>query len=194
MAIPVILLLLPLLLMNPVSTGMYVTGFTASSSEILLIFWFQTVFGNVYSAIGLIFAIFMGGLAMGSLAGNRIKTSGKHHFAGQIFLAVYMLLLPLLWKSGTGQLSDFSAWLLFIPVLLAPSLLTGFLYVTSTLQYPSDRLNAASSIYAADLWGSALGVILITFILAPVFGVQMSCLLLAGLNGLSALFLLFSKK
>jgi spermidine synthase len=194
MAIPVILLLLPLFLMNPVSGSMYVTGLSASSAEILLIFWFQTFFGNVYSAIGLIFAIFMGGLALGSFAGNRLKTSLKYHTVGQLLFAMFLLLLPLLWKSGSGDFSNPAAWIIFIPILLIPAFLAGFQYVLSTLRYHSDRKFAASSIYAADLWGSALGVILITFILVPVFGVRSACWILAGLNGLSVLLLFLSKK
>ncbi len=194
MILPLAFLLLPLFLMNPVSGGMYVTGFTASSVEILLIFWFQTFFGNVYSAIGLIFAIFMGGLAIGSIAGKKMGTSRRHHIGGQILLALYMVGLPLIWKTEAGHLGDAGAWLLFIPILLFPSLLTGFQYVMSTLHYDSDRRYSASSIYAADLWGSALGVILITLILIPVFGVRTSCLILAAMNGLSALFLILSKK
>jgi spermidine synthase len=193
-SILLILLLLPLFLLNPVSGSMYVTGLSASSAEILLIFWFQTFFGNVYSAVGFIFAIFMGGLALGSLAGNRLKTTVKYHTAGQLLFALFMLLLPLLWKSGTGNLSEPGAWLVFVPVLLIPALLAGFQYVTSTLRYHSDRKYAASSIYAADLWGSALGVILITFILVPVFGIPVSCLILAALNGLSAALLFVQKK
>jgi spermidine synthase len=192
-AIPVFLLLLPLFLMNSVSGGMYITGFTASSVEIILIFWFQTFLGNVYAALGVIFAVFMGGLALGSMTGYRFKTSRKHHIAGQIMLAVFVLFLPILWKSGSLKFSDPVAWILFIPVLLIPSFLTGFQYVTSTLRYHSDQTYSASAIYASDLWGSALGAILITIILIPFFGVNTTCLMLAGLNGLSALFLLLSK-
>jgi spermidine synthase len=177
-----------------VSGSMYVTGLSASSAEILLIFWFQTFFGNVYSAIGLIFAIFMGGLALGSFAGNRLKTSLKYHTGGQLLFALFLLLLPLLWKSGSGDFSNPVAWIIFIPILLIPAFLAGLQYVLSTLRYHSDRRFAASSIYAADLWGSALGVILITFILVPFFGVRSACWMLAGLNGLSAIFLLLSKK
>jgi hypothetical protein len=118
----------------------------------------------------------------------------KYYTGGQLLFALFLLLLPLLWKSGPGNLSVPAAWLVFIPVLLIPALLAGFQYVTSTLRYHSNHKYSASSIYAADLWGSALGVILITFILVPVFGVRTSCWILAGLNGLSALLVLFSKK
>jgi spermidine synthase len=190
MPIPLILLLLPLLLLNPVSGSMYVTGFSASSAEIMLIFWFQTFFGNVYSAMGIIFAIFMGGLVAGSYAGTRLKTPGNSLIPGQVVLALFLLLLPLLWSSGLSDLSDAGAWFLFVPVLLIPSFLAGFQYVASTVRYHTDRKYAASSIYAADLWGSSLGIILITFILVPVYGIRTSSWILAALNVFSALLLL----
>jgi predicted membrane-bound spermidine synthase len=48
--------------------------------------------------------------------------------------------------------------------------------------------------YSADLFGSALGAILMTVILLPFLGLIGSCLVLAGLNLLSAGILLFWRK
>jgi len=194
MTLPLLLLLLPLFLLRPVSGSMYITGLTASSAEIVLIFWFQTFFGNVYSAIGVIFALFMAGLSAGSWIGNYLKTGKRQHLLAQALLAVYLTLLPLLWISGMGNLSSSTAWLIFIPVLLIPALLTGYLYVSASLLYSPGKGHGAAAIYAADLWGSALGVILITFILVPVFGIQKSCLILAGLNVLSIMIVGLAKK
>jgi spermidine synthase len=193
MLLPILLFILPLFFMNPVSAGMYVTGLTASSVEILLIFWFQTVFGNVYSAIGIIFAIFMGGLALGSDAGFRLKTDRRHFLWGQVLLGIYTMLLPFLWYLKGASMSGFFVWLLFIPVLLIPAILTGFQYVTSTMNYCQDQQHAASAIYSADLWGSALGAILITFLLVPLLGVTTSCLIIAALNGLIVIYMLLRK-
>ncbi len=105
--IPVVLLLVFLHRMNPVSAGMFVTGLTASSTEILLIFWFQVVFGNLYAAIGVIFALFMGGLALGSAAGNRYPT-GRRHFhgrtvdAGRVHAAVTLVMEIRTFQLSTG--------------------------------------------------------------------------------------------
>jgi spermidine synthase len=194
MILPLLLLLLPLFLMRPVSGSMYITGLTASSAEILLIFWFQTFFGNVYFALGLIFAFFMAGLSVGSWAARSMKTGKKSHLLAQMLVAVYLLLLPLLWSSGIRMLSGPAAWLVFIPVLLIPALLTGYLFVSASLLYRPGSGHGAPAIYAADLWGSALGVILITFILVPVFGIRNGCLILAGLNLISVVFLGLRKK
>ena len=184
--IPALLVMIFLLRMNRVTAGMFVTGLTASSAEILLIFWFQVVFGNLYAAIGLIFALFMGGLALGSSAGNRVNTSRRHFLSGQLMLALFMVLLPLLWKSEQFIHSPFLLWVLFIPALLAPSFLTGFQYVATTRMYPAGEQRAAVSVYAADLWGSALGALVITTLLVPVAGVYGSCFIMAGLNLLVA--------
>ncbi len=194
LVIPLVVLLIFILRMNPVTAGMFVTGLTASSTEILLIFWFQVAFGNLYSAIGIIFALFMGGLAMGSAAGDRYRTGRSHFLAGQLMLAGYMLLLPLIWRPGLGSSSPVLLWLIFIPALLIPSFLSGFQFVTTTRNYPSGEPRAAASVYAADLWGSALGALVITTLLVPLTGVFGSCFIIAGLNLLVAGLNLLQKK
>ncbi len=194
MALPLLLLLLPLLLLTPVAAGMYVTGFTASSAEIMLIFWFQIVFGNLYSALGLIFALFMGGLAMGSMAAHRMETTRSRLLPAQLLLGVVMLLFPLLWRLTGVSLSGTAAWLIFLPFLLGPALLTGFIYVSATLRGDTLTSRSASVVYAADLWGSALGVLLTTFILLPMTGIKTSALILAALNGAVVLLLLLRGK
>jgi len=180
--LPLLLLLLSFRSMHPVAAGMFITGFTASSAEILLIFWFQVVFGNLYAALGLIFALFMGGLALGSFAGNRLQTGKRHFLTGQLLLAAAMLVLPILWKSQIMNLSPLLLWVLFIPAVVLPSFLTGFQFVTSTRNLPAGTTTAAASVYAADLWGSALGALVITTILVPLAGVSGSCLIMAALN------------
>ncbi len=192
MALPLLLLLLPLLLLTPVSAGMYVTGFTASSVEVMLIFWFQILFGNLYATLGLIFALFMGGLAVGSLAARSRKKSKAMLITGQLLLALYMLLFPLLWRTTELSLSGFLAWLIFLPFLLVPALLTGFLYVATTVNFQGPAPRAAAAVYAADLWGSALGAILVSFIMLPVFGITTTSLILAAVNG--GVILLFARK
>jgi spermidine synthase len=181
--IPMILILIPLFLMNPVSTGMFITGFTASSVEILLIFWFQVVFGNVYAAIGLIFALFMAGIAAGAAYGSRLKISRRHFAGAQLLIIGYVLLVPLFWLHQVLALPGLVIWLIFIPMLIIPAFLTGFQFVTCTVNYHPDSNRSAASIYAADLWGSALGAFVISTALVPLVGINGSCWIIAGLNG-----------
>jgi spermidine synthase len=185
--LPLVFFLLPPFLMKPASSGMYLTGLTASSVEILLIFWFQTTFGNLYATIGVIFAIFMGGLALGSANARKLVPGKRWHIRVQLLLGLYVMLLPLLWSLKGVVQPGFIAWLVFVPVLVVPAFLTGTQYVSTTMSYASSRSNAASAMYASDLWGSSLGTILTTFFLLPLAGVTSGCLILAGLNGLAAL-------
>jgi hypothetical protein len=60
-----------------------------------------------------------------------------------------------------------------------PSFITGFLFRKLTIY--DDNGSRAASVYSSDLAGSALGFILISGVLIPVFGIRLSILLLSGL-------------
>ncbi len=192
-AIPVIILLMPLLFMRKIAAGMYIAGFTASSFEILIIFAFQTFYGYVYSAIGIIIAIFMGGLALGSIVGNRFSATKKHFVSGQVLLVLYALLFPVFWYLQKGIGNSYIGLLLFILITVLLSAITGFQYVVGTKLLPGNYTRTAPLLYAVDLIGSSLGAIVISVILLPLMGVIDSCLMIAGFNLLLA-FLIFIKK
>lgn len=185
--IPVILLLIPLFFMRSVAAGMYITGFTASSFEILIIFAFQTFYGYVYSAIGIIIAIFMGGLAVGSIYGNRLKVTRKHFDVAQVLLVLYALLFPLFWNLQRVTGNSYAGLFLFFLVTILLSAITGFQYVVGTKLLPGSNIRTAPLLYAVDLIGSSLGAIVISVILLPLIGVINSCLMIAGFNFLIGL-------
>jgi len=185
--IPVILLLIPLFFMRSVAAGMYITGFTASSFEILIIFAFQTFYGYVYSAIGIIIAIFMGGLALGAIYGNRLTVTRKHFVATEFILALYALMFPLFWMLQRSTGNSYIGLFLFFLITILLSAITGFQYVVGTKLLPGNYTRTAPLLYAVDLIGSSLGAIVISVILLPLIGVINSCLLIAGFNFLLAL-------
>lgn len=180
--LPVLLLLLPLFFMSPISGGMYATGFTASSIELLLIFLFQVVFGYIYSAIGLIIALFMAGLAIGAFLGKNIPPGKKSYLSAQSLLAIYALLFPLFWKIQTRNSSEFIGWILLVILILIPAALVGCQYVASTKIYGKNLEHAASVMYAADLLGGALGTVLLTLVLIPFLGINTTCYFIAAAN------------
>jgi spermidine synthase len=187
MLIPLIILLLPLFFMRSVAMGMYISGFTASSFEILIIFTFQTFFGYVYSAIGLIIAIFMGGLAAGSIYANRFTGAKRQFIAAQALLFLYSLAFPFFWILQKNMENSVAGLLLFGLVTLILSAVVGFQYVTGTKILPGNFTRTAPLLYAVDLIGAALGTIIISVILLPLAGMINSCLIMAGLNLLIAL-------
>lgn len=192
--LPVIILLLPLLLMRSVASGMYVSGFTAASFEILVIFTFQTYFGYVYLAIGMIIAIFMGGLATGSMIGNRFGANRKHFAFAQIILVFYALLFPVFWFLLKGMQSTFAGLLILGLMTMFLSGITGFQYVIGTKLLPGNFTRTASLLYAVDLIGAALGTVVISVLLLPLTGVVTSCLIIAGINLLVTLLISVTKK
>jgi spermidine synthase len=184
--IPVIILLLPLFFMRSVAAGMYISGFTASSFEILIIFGFQTFFGYVYSAIGLIVALFMGGLAVGSILGNRFNATKKQFVIAQFILVLYAVLFLVFWNIQKDLANSFAGLLLFGLITVILSAIVGFQYVIGTKILPGNFTQTAPLLYAVDLIGAALGVLVVTVILLPLLGVMNSCLMIAGLNFLIA--------
>jgi len=190
---PVFILLLPVFFMRSVSVGIFVTGFTGSAIELLLIFSFQTFYGYVYSALGLIIAVFMGGLAVGSLYCSKFKVTRKHFLIAQFLLLTYALLFPVFWDLQNIYLGEFIQLSIFFTITFLLAVIVGFQYVAGTTIYKSETTVAATTLYSADLLGSSLGVIAITLILLPFLGIQKSCLVIAGLNLAAVILNLFRK-
>jgi spermidine synthase len=180
--LPIVILILPVFFMRSVSVGIFAAGFTGSAIELLLIFSFQTFYGYVYSALGLIIAVFMGGLAAGSIFGSKLNISRKHFIYAQCLLLAYALLFPLFWDLQTKLQAGFFQLFIFFSITFVLALIVGFQYVAGTTIYKSEITKAATTLYGADLLGSALGVITITLILLPFLGMQKSCFVIAGLN------------
>ena len=194
MVFPVIILLVPLFFMRSVASGMYISGFTASSFEILIIFTFQTFFGYVYSAIGLIIAIFMGGLVVGSVVANRFSAAKKQFVVAQLLLVVYALFFPLFFSLQKNMENSLAGLLFLGFITLLLSAIVGFQYVVGTKILPGNFNQTAPLLYAVDLIGAALGTIVISVLLLPLAGIINSCFIMAGLNLLIVLFIAVRKK
>lgn len=186
--LPLLLLLLPLFFMKPESSGMYVAGFSGASVEIILIFAFQVIYGYVYSAIGVIVAAFMAGLTLGSLLGYKWKIKSIHSPALQVVLMLFLIALPLLLKLFSRLDSTWILWSFYMLATLIPALLIGFFFVVSSVLHSSDAGKAVPVIYASDLLGSSLGIIVTTILLVPLLGISRVCYLLAILNLVSMLY------
>ncbi|OQA01145.1 MAG: Spermidine synthase [Bacteroidetes bacterium ADurb.Bin408] len=193
-------LLIPLILIimlvvftrfNSLNLCLFTTGFTGCGSEMLIIIIFQAFYGYVYSSLGLIVAVFMGGIATGAWWGSHIKTRAKNlnMVAVQgliaIMLAALALMAPLLQQLN----SPFVVKLLIYGMAFLISLLTGSAFGLATLFTQKDTNGQSSSLYSSDMAGSALGALLVSVVLVPVWGITATLLGLAALNLLSAVYL-----
>jgi spermidine synthase len=192
--IPALILLLPLFFMKPVAVGMYITGITSVSIELLLIFLFQIIYGNVYSAIGLIIAVFMAGLALGGYISQHILYLKRKHFLiMHILLVLYTILIPFFWILQKYLINDSVILIVFLIATLIPSAIIGFQYAVFTSVYTGETTRKASLMYAYDLMGSAFGIVLVTIVLLPLIGMNNCFYILAGLNVISIILNLLRK-
>lgn len=182
--------------LNKISLGLFTGGFTASSLELLILVSFQVIYGYVFLATGIILALFMAGLALGSFSFGRIfpDATVKKYIRIQISLALFSLCFPFLIMTlnlpGTPVVLDL---VIFAFVTLALSFITGLEFSMASALGSKNISLKASSGYSADLFGSAIGAIVTTLILLPFLGFTDSCMVMVAMNIFSAGILYYSK-
>lgn len=174
--------------LKPVPTGLYVGGFTSVSLELVLMLAFQIYFGSLYRDMSLFFAAFMGGLALGASVKITDSRYGLNKlFAGlQYALAILALLLPLFVRGFGLALTGgvFAQVLFYVLVLILAGIIGVEFNLASKLSH-TDIGRTTGENYGADLLGAAFGAYLTAIFLIPVLGLEMTCVLVAGLNVLS---------
>jgi len=178
------------------------SGATGLIYEVLWARMLGLVFGATTLAISTVLAAFMGGLALGSaLAGKfaqRIKKPLSVYGLIEILIAVYALLVPLLfrwidhvyaliWQQLQPGYFTFSLWRYFLSgvVLLVPTTLMGATLpvLAAVLVHSSGRdSNSVTRLYACNLAGAILGTLAAGFVLLPWLGVRTTIAVAAALN------------
>ena len=176
-------------------------GFISILLELLLLFSFQIISGYVYWQMGMLFAAFMLGLFLGSLLGSVLKHSNKQmHFLFLVVLSVAIIVVTICLRSLLPQLVDLSPSLnilIFLLCLIMVGVLSGAVFVIAGFFIKEQEvLVKAGSLYSADLWGAALGAILLVNFIIPKFGL-LGAFIFAAIMGIVGLliflFLSFKK-
>ena len=171
--------------------AVFASGFAASALEVVLLLGFQILCGSVYRQVGVIITMFMAGLAVGASAATRYRPIGNRiPLAG---LALGIALLAAILPAGLKSLEHAP-----LPIVqIAIGLLTLVLASMVGMEFPlatrtsfRDVAGTASRLYTADFTGACLGALLASALLIPLLGVTVTCLLVAGLNAGSAVWLL----
>ncbi|MFH1050805.1 MAG: hypothetical protein V1779_07745 [bacterium] len=163
---------------------MFSAGYALSLSEIIIIFSFQIIFGYVYQYIGIIIALFMFGMSIGAFAVNKYeKFKGKNSIPVYLIIIIaFLISLPLMLKGMNSiNIHEIFIHIVFAVLSLFVSFLTGGLFTLLSLKYEGNSTKTAGNIYSADLFGSALGAILVSVFLLPLIGFEWSCFSGAGL-------------
>jgi spermidine synthase len=155
---------------------MYFSASALAGFEIVMLLVLQLTAGNMYQLTGLFLAAMMAGLAIGS--GLKLKLPDWFSVRIQVlFLALYYALAGISIGILMEIKQSFPVIAIIILAILLPSYFTGHLFrnMTDTLTEESNP----SSVYSADLAGSALGFILVSGILIPLLGIKVSLYFLA---------------
>lgn len=176
------------------------TGLAGMALEIVLLYTFQVMYGYVYSMVGLVVGVFMFGLVLGSAAMNRrlrqqrpdaprpgLRTLVGIDLVFTVFAAGTVLVLAVLRDSAADwfvQAGTFS-------LVAVTGVLGGLVFPLAaavTLEEQPGTTRAAGRVAAADYFGACLGAIVTGTLLVPVLGITGTCLVVAMVKTMSALF------
>ncbi|MBN1143485.1 MAG: methyltransferase [Bacteroidales bacterium] len=169
---------------NPYSAGVFTTGFAGTSSEFLVLMVYQSLFGNIYQMTGLIIALYMLGLTFGAIIRSKPGSNTKRYYARvQVVIIVLVAFIPVVFKmaaSSTEALSWAVQGTLFT-LITAIAFMAGLAFNKATVLAGSSFITTASNLYAIDLAGAALGILLTSTLLLPLLGMWATCILLSVL-------------
>lgn len=167
----------------------FAAGFAASALELILLLAYQVFYGSLYQQVGLVVTVFMAGLAVGAAGMTRLGVSARpvRRLAALGFgLAALAGALPFL-LAPLGRLdaalgTELLGQTAILVLTFALAALVGAQLPLAGAAGPTDAGAGAARLFSADLLGAALGALLVSAWLLPLFGATAVCLLTAGLN------------
>lgn len=170
------------------------TGFFGMLINLVLIFGFQIYYGYLYDKIGLLMAIFMGGIALGSAIMTKnleLKNYGlKLLIRIEIWIIVFSYLLALILTRLSGNL-DYGL-LNFVLMFLTCGFLIGLEFPLASKLFFKEKARVGITsglLYFSDLLGGWLAGIAGGIILLPLLGLFNTCMLVILIKLLSLLML-----
>ncbi|CAN2040034.1 spermidine synthase [Candidatus Magnetomoraceae bacterium gMMP-15] len=160
---------------------LFSTGFTVMGSEILVIFAFQAFFGYIYFQIGIIITLFLLGLFPGAVMGEKWRSKGRSVLAvADISIIILMSIFIIALIIIKDDLPD----IFFLIFGFLISVACGFQFPVALHLRDSSKSNA-TSVFASDLIGAAVGTLFVSVLFIPFFGIVWTALLLIGLKCIS---------
>jgi len=162
--------------------SVFTTGFASMSFMLAVVLAYQALYGYIFEMIGILTALFMLGMWVGTRATGRTKRP--------LTVLLYLELLTII-LAITAPLF-FGGALLFYGIVFLAGLFTGGQFATVNLSMYATE--TAGRLYGLDLIGSCFGSFVPAVILIPLFGVPQTLLLMAAMKTLSAAMILSARK
>lgn len=168
--------------------AVFTTGLSTMTLQIAMLFAFQAIHGFIYEMVGLIVAVFMGGLLSGTLLTQwkiknkaNIRTLAAVQFTIALFAAV---IAPAL--TGASALTAPGAiYSVFFILTFMAGFLNGLDFPLATACCMAFNRRAEKStgmVYGMELFGACAGAALASVVIAPVMGIVACCLFAATVN------------
>ena len=161
--------------------------------DLMIIFTFQSIYGYVFSWIGILVASFMAGAACGALLITTVLGRIKNYFKVfkiiELAIICFSIAFPFVFLAMPSNPGDAEVFFLFKMLFLTLSFISGFLtgsqFPLANKLYLKKSRNlsqTAGLLYAADLLGGWFGGIVGAVVLLPVLGLTGTCLTVALLK------------
>jgi len=162
------------------------TGFAGMIFDLVLIFTFQSIYGYVFSWIGLLVASFMAGAACGAMLITivlaRIKNCFKIFIKIELAIIFFSIGCPFIFLAlheYLGSPGVFFLRMLFLVISFICGLLIGSQFPLANkiyLRNSTSLSKTAGLLYASDLLGGWFGGIIGAVVLLPVLGLVGTCI------------------
>jgi len=180
--------------------AVFTTGLSTMALQIALLFSFQSIYGFVYEMVGMIVAIFMGGLALGALFTHRYVADKANigTFAGvQLLIALLAVLIAVVLPAVAAAQSSAVVFTFFSVLTFVAGLVNGVDFPLSAaccLALNGRAERAAGTVYGIELFGACVGAALASVVVVPMLGIAACCLFAAIANGTAFAVLLISRR
>ncbi len=162
------------------------TGMLAMTGTLVVVVGFQSTLGFVYTEIGILSGILMGGFAAGGFVGVRLLRrfdSSKVLISTDILLGMLMLSMPIALQAA-GSLPPAAARLVFYPVAAAVGILCGaqFPLAGRLLSNRLSAVKAAAWMEWADHAGGMIGSCAAGLLFVPLMGIAATCVIMGAMK------------
>ena len=176
-----------------IALSIITTGFAGMMFSLMVIFAFQSIYGYVFSTIGILVASFMAGAAGGAMLITslleRIKNYYKVFITIELAIIGFAIAFPFAFLAVPTYLGNSESFIFFMMLFLTLSFISGFLTGSQFpmanklyLQKSRSLSQTAGLLYASDLLGGWFGGIVGAVVLLPVLGLTGTCITVALLK------------
>jgi spermidine synthase len=163
------MLILALVVFRESAKGVFMAGMVLGGMQVVLLLLWQLVMGDLFRATGLLFSLFMGGLAMGAWFGKRWFIVFKPHLFP--VLLIFLSVLSIIAVPVLNSMADTWAFPVATSVFIFIfAVIGGGVFVSGLALQSGSAGKTAALIYGADVAGGALGSFMAAIFFIPFTG------------------------